>query len=129
MRQIVKEAVTTALFIDEIENDIEYNKYDIPNAKLQLTRRVVNGLLRRMKQSGYDTMLDSWGDDTYYNRIQEHLDIPLKKHDNNTATYLTYVQMQIHDFLRGLKFNVGTGNYRRNIRKVSYYKATLESLM
>ena len=130
MRTIVKQAVTTALFLDDIEDSIEYNKYNIPHAKLQLARKVVNGLLRRMKQSGYDKMLDSWGDDTYYNRIQEHLDIPLKNHDDNTAIYLTYVQMQIHDFLRGLKFNaVGNGQYRRNTDKVSYYKKTLEMLM
>ncbi len=128
MREIVKQAVTAALFIDEIENDLSYSRYSIPHARLRLAQKVVKGLLRRMKQSKYNTMKDRWGK-TYYDNIQHHLELKVNEY-RSTAVYLTYVQWQIHSFLRGLKFNaVGRGGYRRNTDKVSYYKATLETLM
>lgn len=128
MRQILKEALTVCIFIDEIQGNILYNKHDIPQAKLRLTKKVVRNFLNRLKRSEYFTLRDSHGD-TYYKRIEDHLE---SNHhiDNSTAVYLTYIQMQIHDFVRYfLPKTIGYGNYRRNPEKVSYYKQILEVLL
>lgn len=126
MRQILKEALTVCLFIDEMQD--KYERDEIPNSKLSIVRRVVRNLLRRMKQSGYDKQKDRWGE-TFYKRIEDHLDSKPEEY-RSTSVYLTYIQMQIHSFLRHyLPNKMAYGNYRRNTKYVSYYKPTLEVLI
>lgn len=126
MRKILKEALTVCIFIDEIENSIEYNKYHIPEAKIRFCKKIIRNFLRRLKQSEFYKLKDSYGE-TYYKRIQDHLES--KRRTDNTAVYLTYIQMQIHSFVRHfLPETMGHGGYRRNPEHVSYYKPTLEIL-
>ena len=126
MRQILKEALTVCFFIDEMQS--QYRSNEIPNSKLSAVKRVVRNLLRRMKQTGFDKISDDWGE-TFHKRIQDHLEYEPDEY-RSTAVYLTYIQMQIHDFLRHyLPKKMGHGNYRRNTKFVSYYKPTLEVLM
>jgi len=127
VRQILKEALTVCIFIDEIQESILYDKHDIPDIKLRLAKKVVKNFLKRLKESEYFTLKDSHGE-TYYKRIQDHLESNHHIHDS-TAVYLTYIQMQIHDFARHFLPNtIGHGGYRRNPEKVSYYKPILEVL-
>lgn len=127
MREIIKQALTIALFINEIEDDIAYNKHNIPDAKIRLVKKIVEKFLSIMKETGYDKVTDQYNQ-TYYERIMNHLD--RKKDGESTAIYLTYIQMQFHDFCRHyLPERMGYDDYRRNVKKVSYYKSTLEMLM
>lgn len=127
MRQILKEALTVCLYIDEIQYQLEISPYSVHDKKIRLVRKVVEKFLTLMKKSGYDQVKDRWNK-TYYERILDHLDC--NRHEDSVAIYLTYIQMQFHDFCRHyLPKRMGYGNYRRDTKHVSYYKSTLRRLM
>jgi len=124
---IGKQAVTVHVFIDKIENDIAYNKYDIPHAKMRLVKKVINKFLKNMKNSEYYYLSDEkWGDN-FYQTIVIHTDDTSEENDN-TATYLTWIQYQFHKFIKDVYPDYYDGIFRVK-RYRRFYKQTLEKLL
>lgn len=124
---IGKQAVTLHVFIDKMQHNIEYSEFDIPHSQIKLVQKAVNKFLNNMEQTEYYFLSDKWGR-TYHDYIQSHVD-DLKELEDNTATYLTWIQFQIHSFIRDV-FPSHLGDSFHRVRGYrNFYKRTLETLL
>ncbi len=124
---IGKQAVTVHVFINDIQDSIEYNKHSIPHVKMRLVKKVINKFLRNMKNSDYYYLSDKKWSDNFYQTIVDHVDIKLEK-DGDTSEYLTWIQYQIHSFIQYVYPDYYDGVFR--VKRYSrFYKQTLEMLL
>ncbi len=125
MDKICKEAITIHMYIDYVlKGEDEPPYYRVLTKRVDLVKRGTRKFLRDMKESKYGSKVRGGSGYTHHGVILHSLE---RDKDESNSMYLTWLQMQLHQFIHN--FCQKYDPWDRDRKKAPFYTNILEYLI